>query len=87
MQASRPDSAGAIFELVHERHTGAAPSAVGKLPRRTYGVRSFDHGPDRRDADTASDEQVARSGLKREVIARKTDTDAVTGPQCTMNVA
>ena len=60
-------------ELVDEGHRGALPAAVQELPVGARGLRLLDHRDERRDADAAGDELVARRGDQGEVVARPPD--------------
>ena len=56
-------------QLVEEGHGGALPSAVDEPPLGAGRLCGGDHRQHRGDADAAGDEQVARRGDEREVVA------------------
>ena len=57
-------------QLVEERHRRPGAAAVDEPPLGARRLGRGDHRQDRRDADAARDEEVARRGHEREVVAR-----------------
>jgi len=69
-------------QLVAERgHLGRAGQVIELERRAAGGLQMADHRQDRRDADAAGDEDMARRAvLERESIARRRDRQQIAGP-------